>query len=840
MSFGGLNSGLIKSRMAIGAILMGTAAIAPVMLVTPAHAQSGAQRNFNIEAQNLDRALAIFGGQSGMQVTVDGAQVRGVKTQGVSGTMSPEQALSALLTGTGFTYRHAGANTVLIERAPEVADGATQLGPVRVEGASAATGLVASPNTDMLASEGTRSYTARGAITASKLPLKLRETPQSVSVVTRQQIEDRNFVSIDEAVESATGVTGTAANLGSITYSARGFSMGSTQIDGMMGAGGVTGGYSPNVAMFDRVEIVRGAAGLVTGQGNPGGVINLVRKRPLEEAHYGLVLNAGTWNQFRAEADVSVPVTDWLRVRAIASYEDREFFTDLVHAKRPLLYGIVEADVTSTTLLTAGASYEENNTDGFVGGGLPWFSDGRDSRLPRSSRGIAPGWNYFDVNATNVFGSIDQQLGGTWKAKLQVNYQNWLQDYVAPNPAVVAAIDPVTLIGSRLGNTVTNIVSWTETVSAEAQVSGEVQLLGRAHEIVLGASHSRQISYGRKEARATVNAIPQSFFGADPWAIAPPVFGPFARTGYYSRAKQDGVWGVARLNVADPLKVIVGARLSSHESGTRANATAAFVNRVQKNVFTPYGGIVVDVAANWSLYASYAEIFRVQNSLFQADGSILPPVTGANYELGAKGEFLDGKLNLSFALFRVLETNRSQIDPENPMPCAGSPTGGACYIAEGKVRGQGFETEISGELFTGLQFTAGYTYTKNTYLRDRTANGAPSANQGRDFSTITPRHLLRIWATYDLPGALEGVQIGAGVNAQSRTSSNYSGYDIVEQKGYTLVNTRLGYRVNENISVALNANNLFDKRYYQRLGAWNSGNRYGEPRSIMLTGRFTY
>nr|WP_281422991.1 TonB-dependent receptor [Sphingomonas colocasiae] len=809
-------------------------------MAAPAHAQSGAQRNFNIEAQNLDRALAIFGSQSGLQVTVDGAQVRGVRTQGVSGAMSPEQALSTLLSGTGFTFRHAGANTVLIERAPTVADGATQLGPVRVEGAGASAGLAPSANSDMLASEATRSYTARGAITASKLPLTLRETPQSVSVITRQQIEDRNFMTIDDAVESATGITGTAANLGSITFNARGFSMGSTQIDGMMGAGTSTGGYTPNVAMFDRVEIVRGAAGLVSGQGNPGGVVNLVRKRPLETERYGLVAHAGTWNQFRVEADISVPLTDWLRVRGIAAYEDREFFIDLQHAKRPLLYGILEADVTPTTLVTIGASYEENNTDAFFNSGLPWFSDGRDSRLPRSSRGIAPGWNHFNVNAVNAFGGIEQQLGGSWKAKLQVNYQHWLQDWLAPNAAVVAAIDPVTLIGPRLGATITDIMSSTETVSAEGQVSGEVNLLGRAHEVMVGASHSRQLAYGRKEARATVVAVPQPIFGADPWAIAEPTFGPFVPIGNYTRTVQQGIWGVARLNVADPLKLIVGARLSNHETVSRANATATPVSRKQKNVFTPYGGIVFDVDRNWSLYASYADIFRVQNSLYQADGTPLPPVVGANYELGAKGEFYDGKLNLSFALFRILETNRSQIDPENPLPCAGSPTGGACYIAEGKVRGQGLETEISGELIPGLQITAGYTYTKTRYLRDRLANGTPSANQGRQFSMITPKHLVRIWANYALPGTLEGVTLGAGINAQSRTTSAYNVTDIVEQAGYVLVNARLGYRVNEHLMLGLNANNLFDKRYYQRLGAWSSGNRYGEPRSVLLTARLTY
>lgn len=836
----GLNAGLNRVRVGLGAWLLGSAALLPaVMMAAPAGAQTGGQRSFSIDAQNLDRALALFGAQSGMQVTVDGAQIRGIKTQGASGTMSREQALSALLTGTGFTFRHAGANTVLIERAPDVADGSISLGPVRVEGAGGAVGLAVSASSDVLATEGTGSYTPRGTTTSSKLPLTLRETPQSITVITRQQIEDRNFITIDEAIESSTGVTAEAFNLGTLQFKSRGFDMGSGQIDGMMGAGGATGGYTPNIAMFDRIEIMRGAAGLVAGRGYPGGVINLIRKRPLEKERYSAVLHAGTWDQYRGELDINVPVTNWLRVRTVASYENRKFFIDLVHSKRPMIYGVAEANVTPTTLLTVGASYEENNTSSFFNSGLPWFSNGQDSRLPRSSRGIAPAWNYFNVKARNVFGSVEHKLGGSWKAKLLVNHQQWSQDYLAPN-AIPTAIDPVTLIGPQLRATVMNLMATTATLSMEGQVDGEVKLLGRRHEIAVGASYSHQRDFDNQAATATINATPQSIFSANPWAIERPVFGSFEPTGYSAKVVQEGIWGVARLNVADPLKVILGARVSNYETGAQYTVTGPFTTLKQKHVFTPYGGIVYNVAKNWSLYASYAEIFRDQNSMFRADGSRLPPVTGTNYEMGAKGEFYEGKLNASFALFRVVESNRAQVDPSNPEPCIGAPTVDACYIADGKVRGQGVEAELSGEVLPRFEITAGYTYTDTKYVRDRTATGAASMYQGADFSSITPRHLLRIWGNYKISGALDGLSVGGGISAQSRISSSSDGTDTVEQKAYALINARLGYQVNKNIALAVIANNLFDKRYYQRLYALNSGNRYGEPRSVLVTARITY
>ncbi|MPS70091.1 MAG: TonB-dependent siderophore receptor [Novosphingobium sp.] len=803
----------------------------------PVAARQG-QVAFDIPAQDLNRALLTLTDKAGLQIFYDLEKVSGKQSTAVRGNFAPAEALSRLLSGTGLTFRFLNGNRVQIEPAPKSGDGAVQLGPVRVEGAGdAATGLAASSASDMLSSEGSRSYTARGAVTSSKLPLTLRETPQSVTVITRQQIEDRNFMTIDDAVEAATGMSATTANLGSNTFNARGFSVGATQIDGIPGAGGTTGGYTPNSAMFDRIEIVRGAAGLVTGTGNPGGVVNLVRKRPLEEQRYGLVLHAGSWNQFRAEADISVPVTDWLRVRGVAAYEDRKFFVDLQHAKRPLFYGIAEVDATSTTLVTLGASYEENRTDSFFNSGLPLYSDGTDPHLPRSSRGLAPGWNFFDVEASNIFGSVEQQLGGAWKARVSANKQHWMQVYVSPN--INAAIDPVTGIGPRLTSSISKIYNPRDRLGFDGQVSGDVRLFGRSHEVMLGASYASETVKKPKTAVGTVVPVVQSIFDADPWATPEPDFPEPTPTGRYSKTEETGIYGVARLNIADPLKIILGGRLSTYKTDTRANLTSAHALTKESNVFTPYGGIILDVSRNWSVYASYADIFRVQNTLYTADGTTLEPAVGANYEFGVKGEFYGGKLNTSFALFRIVESNRSQQDPDNPAPCAGSPTGDACYVADGKVRGQGFETEISGEVVPGLQVIAGYTYTDTKYLRDRTATGAPSANEGLAFNTTTPKHLLRVWSTYTLPGKLDRLTVGGGINAQSRIY-RLSGIYTIEQKAYALVSARVAFDVNEHVKLAVNANNVFDKRYYQRIGTLASDNRYGEPRSVLFNARFTY
>jgi TonB-dependent siderophore receptor len=300
-----------------------------------------------------------------------------------------------------------------------------------------------------------------------------------------------------------------------------------------------------------------------------------------------------------------------------------------------------------------------------------------------------------------------------------------------------------------------------------------------------------------------------------------------------SLTTSSSVYGTTRLSLGEPLKLILGGRLSWLETKNYLSTGTSSI-RKENRVFTPYAGLIYDLNERWSLYASYTDIFRAQNSLYKVSGDPLKPVIGANFEAGIKGEFYGGRLNTSFALFRIIEENRSQPDPDNPAPCAGSPNRSACYIEEGRVRGQGFEIELGGEIRPGWQIITGYTYVKTEYLRDRSATGAPSANEERAFRSTTPEHLLKLWTTYRLPGRWQSMSVGGGVNAQSGIHVR-DGDVRFGQGGYAIWNARAAYLLGEHWELAFNINNLFDKHYYQRLGSVNYGNIYGEPRNWMLT-----
>lgn len=777
--------------------------------------------SFDLPAQPLAQTLKQIAAQDGLTLLVDSQLVAGKSAPAVKGSFEATDALRQVLAGSGLTLRIDG-NTVLVEAAPPAAN-AVMLGAVKVESTSTAT------------TEGSGSYTTRQASTSTRLPLSLRETPQSVSVITRQQIEDRNFVTLDDAMEMATGISPSTANFNRISYTARGFTLTDNMIDGMPAVGNAYAGYVPNLAFYDRVEILRGSAGLVYGAGSAGGAVNLVRKRPTSEPQLSAVMRRSRWNNNYVELDASRPLNGdaSVRGRLVVTYEDKETFIDGETSRKPAVYSIIEADIADGTTIFGGGSMERYDGN-FSPIGLPRYTDGRDLHLPRSSRGMAPIWNDYYTDVDTFFGGVDHRFNDRWTLRLAGNVQNRVQGGLTIN--TTGAVDPETLAGPNYSATIGDSYSPGEYQAYDAVLNGDFDLLGRSHDVVIGYTWSEVNS---KRSRTAAGARPDisqtNIFDFDPYAIPRPSLGAWTPAATSTKALASGAYTTVRLNVADPLKLIFGGRLSSAENQTHTYATSSTAKTRESDVFTPFGGLIYDFADQWSAYASYSDIFRVQNTSFSVDGSALKPVVGANYEAGVKGEFYDGLLNASFAVFRVEETNRAMVDPEAPFPCPASAGGtGDCFIASGKVRGQGFETEISGQVVAGLELTAGYTYVETEFLRDRTRTGEPSSNEGRAFRTTTPKNLFKLWGTYRLPGDWARWSLGAGALAQSDIY-NLADSTRIEHGGYTIYNARVAYELDDHWNLSLNGNNLTDKRYYQRLGLLTGGNRYGEPMSYAVT-----
>lgn len=669
----------------------------------------------------------------------------------------------------------------------------------------------------VISGESTSATQPPGVTTLGKVPLKPRELPQSASVIDHERLEQQNLFSLDEAMQQATGVTVQPFQLLTTAYYVRGFKVDSFELDGVPALLGNTASSPQDMAIYERVEILRGSNGLLHGTGNPAATVNLVRKRPQREFAASTTLSAGRWDRYRAEVDVGGPLSASgnVRGRAVAAYEDRDYFYDVADQGTRLLYGVTEFDLSPDTLLTVGAQYQHIDSITNMAG-VPMAKDGSNLGLSRDTY-LDVDWDRFKWDTYRAFGSLEQQLGGGWKGKVSAEYQE--ADSRLRYAGSFGAIDPQTGDGGQLMGAAYKFKSIQR--SLDANLNGPVRLFGLTHELLGGVTYAQGET--RQDTARFLNLpnTPVNVYRWDPHGVPRPQIGQYTSPGT-TTTTQKGLYALGRIKLAEPLTLVVGGRESWWDQDTPATRFKP------GRQFTPYGGLIWDFARDWSWYVSYAEVYQPQADRQTWNSEPLSPVEGKTYETGIKGELADGRLNLSLAAFRIDLENNPQEDPDHP-----GPPNNPFYISGGKVRSQGFELEGTGYLTPYWSPSAGYTYTSTEYLKDS------QNDSGTRYSTFTPRHLLRLWSNYDLPWQDRRWSVGGGLQAQSDYSVDYRGVSM-RQGGYALVNMRLGYKIDEHWTAAVNVNNLFDRTYYQSLSNPNWNNRYGEPRSfnVSLRGAF--
>jgi outer membrane receptor for ferric coprogen and ferric-rhodotorulic acid len=692
-----------------------------------------------------------------------------------------------------------------------------------------ATTIVA-PAEESASTENTRSYTS-GRSTIGKGDQDVKDIPQSTTVITRQRLDDQNLRTLDQALEQSTGITVQDTNNFQRQYYSRGFEITSVQYDGVPLQSGDGFLLQPDLAMYDRVEVLRGASGIFTGNGNPGGTINLVRKRALAEPQINATVSGGSWNNYYGSVDATNKLNESgsLRGRVVASYTDREYFFDSAETKKYLLYGTVEYDLAPSTTVSVGFSHEDHDMRPYYSA-LPRFSNGVDLGLPRETY-LNADWSRTKVQRDGIYGDVTHRFNADWNAKVTLSHLK--EDNHDRSGAAFGAISPTTLTGSTLSAFDAKLSG--SQVGVDATLNGSFNAWGMKHDVLVGANYADR-EYDSYSSLWTIpNAAINPFtFNSANYSVFPTTLSR-APTNTTTKQEQYGVYSSLRLSLTERLKLIGGGRISHYETSSRNNVTGLQTSSTKDaGIFTPYGALTFELNPNWTTYASYAEIYNSQANRYDSSGQALDPMTGENYEIGLKGSLFEKRINTSFALFRINQNGRAQSDPRFPSPCAASPVVGACYTNDGKVRSQGFDTEFSGQLAAGWQVSAGYTFNTTKYLVDRNANGTPSTNEGSPLSTFTPKHIVRLWTTYQLPGALSDVNIGGGVNLQSETYKT-AGALRFSQSGYAIWSARAAYRINRNLTAALNVNNIFDKTYYSTLGSTTLGNWYGAPRSVMAT-----
>ena len=666
--------------------------------------------------------------------------------------------------------------------------------------------------------EQNNGYKVSSMNSATGLDLSHLQTPQSVIAITSEFMADQQLNSAIEAITSVTGINAREADNGKYSISARGISVTSILYDGIATTYDTRFNYGDNLtdtAIYERIEVVRGATGLMLGAGNPSAAINLIRKRPTVQNQVKFTASVGSWQNYRGVVDASGSLnsSETVRARAVVAYQDQQSYQDRFSQEKTTLYGIVEADLTDNTLLTVAIDNQKTTPKGTMSGGLPiFYSDGSRTNYDRETS-TAPSWSSSTTDALNSFIKIEHYFNANWQLSASYIYGNNELEYdvfwATGHP------DAQTNIGMTPGSL--NFIDAKRIQRTyEIELTGRFNWLDQSHQVMFGYNSQEQdftTPYfpGQEEAEVIGDFTAPNYDYPKPTWQTTPAFGSYGTT------EQNALYFASQLNLTNSLSLVLGSRLNQWQ--TNQDNFGSQHDYKLDNELTNYLGATYSLADNWALYANYTDIFTPQSRVDE-NGNYLDPIQGQNYELGIKASLLDERLDIALSGFEIQQDNVGEYTGET-IP----DTLQAIYQPIDGTVTQGLEFELNGAFTDNWNGYFGYTYSEG------------ETPEGDILNTTNPKNQFKLFTTYKLDHLVTGLKVGGGYRWQSRSYDEVKnpvhGQFEVEQSSYGIASLMSSYQINSQMSVSVNIDNLFDKTYYNQIGFYNQY-RYGSPRKFSL------
>lgn len=707
-----------------------------------------------------------------------------------------------------------------LEAEPETATGTAQAVPDSL------------PTIRLVASKqeisSSNTYTVKKSSSAHKLNVSVQETPQTVNVVTRQQMDDFALTSSRAVLSNTPGVTVQATETDRSVYTARGFEISNILVDGV-GFPASEWNYNdtdPDSYFYDRIEVVKGADALMNAFGDPSATINYIRKRPSRDLQANAGVSYGSWNTQRYEADVSGAFTADGRVRGrLLGYEQTgDYYLDRYSVEKNGFAVSLAADLTDSTLLTVGYSRDNRKPNAVNWGALPLMdADGKQISYA-GSYNPNPDWTYWDNQSQNTFVELQQKINDDWKLNFSYNY-----DQKDRQSQLLYYSGYPTATGANVDFYASGYLERNSRKSADINLNGAFELFGQKHELVIGATTAQNWQHDHaKNGVLTDSRVGQCERGSGAgmyysqcttdWASWTPTsvtFSDFSETAKYKQ-KIKSIYAATRLHVNDDLKVMLGANyIDASSTGSSYGSPVVF----NENKVSPYVGVTYNLAPEYTGYASYTSIFRPQTSVDAATGQAAKPIDGESYEAGLKSAWLDKRLTGTFALFRTTESNYPLRSSD------GNPLNHKVDISD--LRAQGVEVTVAGQVTDNLNLSLGYVQFNLKDLKN-----------GGEARTYNPNQTFNLLTTYALP-MVPGLKLGAGLQWQAEIKRYDADYDAYLRQGdYALLSLMASYEVNDHISVQANGYNVGNKKY---LNSFNDGQAfYGAPANYTVGIKFKY
>ncbi len=643
---------------------------------------------------------------------------------------------------------------------------------------------------------------------ATNLPLTIKDTPQSISTIDQEAMRDFATTDTNDALRLGTGLTVDAWETNRTSYSARGFDIMLTQVDGL----GMTNDWGLVVGqqdtyLFDRIELIRGANGLLTGVGNASGTINYVRKRPTNHDGGEIVARTGSHDLMRAALDYNKVLTasgSWA-ARLVVAHEDKDSYLRALHDRRTTVYGVVEGQIGSAGALTAGFTFTDSLQRSPMWGSLTLLrADGTQAEFD-SSASPSQDWTRWELSSANAFIEYAHTLSPDWEAKLTYNHRT--------GDEAVKLLYAYSLTGA-LDADGTGLIAWpyrsdseSESDIVDAALNGHFNAFGRRHEVIVGLSLSKQKTYSEFY---SIISSPSAVLPAFPYAgdvYAEPIWGATS-VGNDGDQELTRVYAATRLSLTDRLKAIAGLNaIRLKRDGTSIYGGGVNLDNETTEKVSPYTGLTYDLTPSLLAYASYSDIFQAQDQR-DINGRFLAPMKGVNAEAGLKAEWLQRRLLTTVAVFDAKQKGLAT-------EAGFDPVAQQSYYAPKDVRSRGFELEATGRVGSHTNLTAGFTRMELT------------DPDGSDIYEWVPRTIFSLRVDTRLP-ALPKLKFGAGLRWQSDIFKT----GAVRQDSYLLVNSFAAYELTNAVTVRLNVDNLTDEKFLRTV---QFGAIYGAPRQLSVT-----
>lgn len=789
---------------------------------TTAADEPPASFTLHIDSAPLEQALQEFARQSGRQILFFSQIAAGRRAPRLSGRFTLNEAMSRLLAGSGLSFRLVNEQTVEVRVAASPSNdrtAASESAPLDVRGGN-----------DIL--DEVVVIGAAEQLAALRVPTPLLEIPQSISIISPEQIRQQSHASLSEVMHHAAGIVTSRTSSLAADYYSRGFKVLSFHIDGGAAInprvyGSASFSSSPDLSEFEYVEVLRGSNALFTGNANPSGTVSLVRKRPSRTFQAELSATLGSWNNRRLEIDIAGPLTSSgrLRGRVDAVHASNDYFYDTANFERQRIFGVLDWDIVPSGTVTAGGSYQWDEALPWLGG-IPSLSDGTDPRLPRSTA-LTFDWSFVRTRTSEVYAQYRHEFDDSWN--LRFNSATW-ESSQQNATALWGLVDPETFGLAAPNVTFTVEPNIYRQDTADVTVTGEFDWFGMQQRVAIGADYTRFLSRVY---------LPQALgFGPgiadvrrfDPRGYPDPRLQPIASAPRYrSTVEQYGAFISLFVAFDERWSATAGVRVASDR--TRVYTRGDVEGFGSSSVATPLFALMHRFGPHYSWYLSYADVYLTPSTSFRLEGGSIGPEHGGSVETGIKAAWRDGRLNGSFALYRITQRGVPVYNPTKSLSASRL----YCCYDDGRIHSRGAEVQLDGELAAGWIVGGGYSY-----------NEHGQAIRGQQ-DLVTPRHLVKLWSSLRLPARFARWSLGGDVEAQSGSTVTgefwcAGGCDgfAIEQEAYAVLGLRAALQLNSQWEIALRIDNALDENYYEAASESSMHRAYGEPRNftLRLDGKF--